>query len=424
MFEQCGGVCPSPSVVLEDRKSGDKVIDLKQKGATAAIGAFKRLSVLLVWSSAVDLDLMAFYRTKDGRTGGVYSDNYAGGSLGCLDAFPFMALSGDAGVGAVGGDNRETMTIAKLDDIAELYICAVNFTDAASGASKVFADYDARIEVETDRNEKHIIALDSTYPGSVAVLCQFKSNFMGMTLSNNSEVMSFEAFRSNVPGAEALKLLSKVTLQNKGDSHTIQLKQKGAGDEITINLNWNPGDKPKKSGFFGALLGSGGSGIDLDLGCFVECANGTKIVIDGLQFSNSHGPRNRVTKQGCYTESPWVWHMGDDRSGGEMSAGEFILINPLGYSDIRRLTIYAYIYEGVSQWGQTDAVIAIKVPGNPEIVVEMGQQSSPKTFCAIAGLDFVGDNQVRVTRYVTFHNDHSDCDRTYNWGMRWQAGKK
>lgn len=399
-------------------------MDLKQKGATAAVGAFKQLRVSLIWTSAVDLDLMAFYRTKDGRTGGIYSDNYAGGNLGSLNSFPFMELSGDAGVGATGGDNREILTIVKLDDIEELHICAVNFTDASSGAAKVFADYDAHVEVETDRNEKHTIALDSKNPGSVAVLCTFKSSFMGAEISNDSSVMGFEEFRSGVPGAEALKLLSKVTLQQKGDSHTFQLKQKGAGDEISINLNWNQGEETKKGGFFGGLLGSGGGGIDLDLGCFFEHTNGARTVIDGLQFSNAGGPRNRETKQGCYTAPPWIWHMGDDRSGSEMAAGEFILINPMGYSDISRLTIYAYIYEGASKWDQTDAVVTIKVPGNPEIVVEMGRQNSPKTFCAIAGLDFVGNQQVRVTKHLTFHDGHSDCDSAYNWGMRWQDGRK
>jgi TRAP-type C4-dicarboxylate transport system permease large subunit len=37
---------------------------------------------------------MAFYKAKDGRVGGVYSDNYAGGSLGNLNAFPYIQLSG------------------------------------------------------------------------------------------------------------------------------------------------------------------------------------------------------------------------------------------------------------------------------------------------------------------------------------------
>ena len=82
-------------------------MELKQKGASANLGAFKQLKVSLIWTSAVDLDLMAFYKTKDGRTGGVYSDNYAGGSLGDLNAFPFLQLSGDEGVGATGGANQD-----------------------------------------------------------------------------------------------------------------------------------------------------------------------------------------------------------------------------------------------------------------------------------------------------------------------------
>jgi tellurite resistance protein TerA len=87
------------------------LMELKQKGSDAKIGAFKQLKVSLIWTSAVDLDLMAFYKTKDRHTGGVYSDNYAGGSLGDLNQFPFIQLSGDEGVGAVGGENQEDVRI-------------------------------------------------------------------------------------------------------------------------------------------------------------------------------------------------------------------------------------------------------------------------------------------------------------------------
>ncbi len=163
-------------------------MELKQKGANAVIGNFKQLKVSLIWTSPVDLDLMAFYKTKDGRVGGVYSDNYAGGSLGDLNGFPFIQLSGDEGVGAVGGDNREEMRIAKLDDFEELHIVAVNFTDASSGSNKVFADYDARVEVVTDKGDSHTVALDSGQSGSVAALCKFTSDFMGASLVNNSNV--------------------------------------------------------------------------------------------------------------------------------------------------------------------------------------------------------------------------------------------
>jgi hypothetical protein len=45
--------------------------------------------VSLKWTAAVDLDLMAFYKTKDGRTARVFSDNYPGGDLGSLKQFSF-----------------------------------------------------------------------------------------------------------------------------------------------------------------------------------------------------------------------------------------------------------------------------------------------------------------------------------------------
>jgi len=382
-------------------------MELKQKGESAAIGAFNQLKVSLIWTSAVDLDLMAFYKTKDGRTEGVYSDNYSGGNMGTLNSFPFMQLSGDAGVGATGGDNREEMQISKLDDIEELHVVAVNFTDASSGgANKVFADYDARVEVQTDRGENHVIKLDSHNPGSVAVLCKFTSSFMGAQLANDSSVMNFDSFKSTVPGASSLKLMSKVTLKGKGDAQTIQLKQKGDGDSILINLNWK-------------------TSVDLDLGCFYELQGGTeKYCIDGLQFSrNRGGPRDRVTRQGCFTQKPWIWHQGDDRTGAE-SAGEFIHINSQGYGDIKRVDIYAMIYEGVARWNQTDAVMTLKVPGSPDIIVEMGKQTSSAMYCLIANLEFLRGDQIRVTKQVTFHDRARDCDRAYNWGLKWQAGKK
>ena len=221
-------------------------MDLKQKGNSAALGAFNQLKISLIWSSAVDLDLMAFYKTKDNQVGGVYSDNYSGGNLGNLNQFPFMQLSGDAGVGATGGDNREEMRITNLDKIQELYIVAVNFTDASSNSNALFSKYDARVEVETDRGEVHVIKLDSNSQGSVAVLCKVSQNFMGTQLANDSNVISFEQFKQIVPGASSLELLSKVPIEKKLASYgqddpgllklakkaEMTLKQKGLGDHV------------------------------------------------------------------------------------------------------------------------------------------------------------------------------------------------
>ncbi len=386
-------------------------MELKQKGEKADIGAFKQLKVSLVWTSAVDLDLMAFYRTKDGRTGGIYSDNYAGGTLGDLDAFPFVELSGDEGVGAGGGAKREEMRVAKLDDFAELFICALNFTDASSGQNRTFADYDARVEVMTDKGESHTVALDSNDPGAVAMIGKFEAGFISTSLINESEVMGLEDFRAKIPGASELKIASKVTLKTKGDSFDI--KPKVTTGELLINLNWNQKPDGKSSGgLFSKLLGGGGGGgIDLDLGCLFEMENGLKGAIQPL--GNSFGG---------FDTPPYIQHMGDDRTGS-WSQGENMKINLARIGEIRRVLFYTYIYEGVPNWGATDAIVTVKVPGQPVIEVPMGAQSDTRPFCAIALMDFSG-NQIKVTKEVTFHKGHPECDQMYGWGLKWVAGSK
>ncbi|MDM8538688.1 stress response protein [Desulfobacterales bacterium HSG17] len=383
-------------------------MELKQKGAKADIGDFKQLNISLIWTSAVDLDLMAFYKTKDGRTGGVYSENYAGGSMGNLEQFPFIQLSGDAGVGASGGDNQEDMSIAKISDFEELFICALNFTDASSGTNKVFANYDARVRVMTDKGETHNVVLDSTQPGTVAVICKITSGFITSELINDSQVMGLDEFRAKIPGADKLKIASKVTLKAKGDSFAI--KAKAVSGELLINLNWNQHPQGEKKGFFSKILG-GGEAIDLDLGCLFEMQNNIKGALQPL--GNSFG---------SFNQPPYIFHLGDDRTGA-LSAGENMKINLAHISQLKRVLIFTYIYEGVPNWASTDAVVTINVPGQPVLEVPMGSLMDSRNFCAIAMLDFRGTD-INVTKLVSFHKGHPECDREYGWGMKWVAGSK
>jgi tellurite resistance protein TerA len=235
-------------------------------------------------------------------------------------------------------------------------------------------------------------------------------------LKNNNVIMSIN--------------LNKVVLEKSGDTKRINLAKDNSGNilskEITINLNWTQEKKVEKpSGFFGSLskMFASTDGIDLDLGCFYELRNGTKMVIDGLQFSNGKGGiRSALSNQGRYTGQPWIWHSGDDRSG--TGDGENILLNPTGVKDLKRLTIYCFIYKGVANWAQTNAIASIKVPGNPDIVVEMGQQINKEMMCALAEINFEGSDEINVKKLVTFHNGHAECDRAYNWGLQWKAGSK
>lgn len=252
--------------------------------------------------------------------------------------------------------------------------------------------------------------------------------------------------------------LSKITLEKQGDSHRIDLSKRTAGSsqEIVINLTWSK-DGGRRKGFWSSLL-STASDIDLDLGCFWELKAGvasgmkeitdaevrdltsrgkspadivalilknrTKSALDALQFAHGQGgPRDKATKQGCYSQRPWVWHTGDDRSGST-GEGENILVNPDGIKELKRIIVYCSIYEGVARWAETNAVVSVKVPENPDIVVEMGKQTDTRKFCAIAEITFDESGGMTVKKLVSFHNGHEECDRAYGWGMKWQAGTK
>jgi len=179
-------------------------VTLKTKGEEAYVSV-KQLMVTLKWTADVDLDLMAFYKTKDGQTGGIFSDNYPGGSLGSLNSFPFVELSGDEGVGAVGGDNEEVLRITKLDDLAELYIVTLNYTDASQKIQSAFNSYDGAVVVMNDQGEAVEVPLNATEQGSVAVICKLDNTGpMGAKLVNMNEIMDLGTFVGKIPGANAL----------------------------------------------------------------------------------------------------------------------------------------------------------------------------------------------------------------------------
>lgn len=203
------------------------------------------------------------------------------------------------------------------------------------------------------------------------------------------------------PPAKASVSLSKVTLDKTRSSISLEKSASGFG-EIRVNLNWNRG----KSGFFGRS-----KSIDLDVGCLFELQDGHKGVVQAL--GNAFG---------ALDHEPFVQLKGDDRTG-EMSGGEWLHINGNKWSQIRRILVYAFIYEGAPNWAETDGVVTIFVPGQPEIEVRLNEEGGRLGCCAIALLE--NDNgAVKVTRRVDFHKSQSPMDQAYNWGMRWGAGSK
>lgn len=207
--------------------------------------------------------------------------------------------------------------------------------------------------------------------------------------------------------------LSKITLEKKGDK--ISLEKRGAGPghgRIECNLNWSQGNGKSKGGLLGGLFGSSGSGaIDLDLGCMIEMANGERTVVQALG--------NRF---GDFEYPPYVNLAGDDRSGAN-TGGEFLYINGDHLSALKRVCVFAFIYEGVANWGQADGVVTVSVPGHPPIEVRLDNADDSKNMCGIAMLENVG-GELRVTKLGEYFAGHQELDQRYGWGFKWVAGSK
>ncbi|MNP10738.1 Tellurium resistance protein [compost metagenome] len=196
--------------------------------------------------------------------------------------------------------------------------------------------------------------------------------------------------------------LSKIELKKKGDVINLQ-KGSGPIGEVLVNLNWNRG---KSSSFFAS------KGIDLDLGCLFELKDGRKGAIQAL--GDSFGSLNRV---------PFVALDGDDRTGA-VTSGENLRINGKHVSDIKRIVVYAFIYEGVTKWSDADGVVTIKQNGGPDIEVKLDQHDNRKGMCAIAMIRNVNDQTFSIERLVEYFSGHEELDRAYNWGLNWVAGSK
>lgn len=198
--------------------------------------------------------------------------------------------------------------------------------------------------------------------------------------------------------------LNKIELKKRGDS--INLQKNGPLGEILINLNWN--QTQKKKGWFGMSSG----GVDLDLACLYELKNGDKGVVQAL--GEAFGNLQRA---------PFVELDGDDRTGS-VKTGENIRINGNRLTDIKRILVFTFIYEGATNWSEADGVVTLKQSGGPDIIVRMDEHNNSKGMCAIALIKNVNDQTFSIERLVQFFSGHRELDEAFNWGLRWKAGSK
>jgi tellurite resistance protein TerA len=203
--------------------------------------------------------------------------------------------------------------------------------------------------------------------------------------------------------------LSKITLTKAAPSVSLT-KRGGVGGQLRVNLQWSAG-VPQRKGLFGRV--SGGGGIDLDLACLWEFSDGTKGVVQAL--GNAF--------QAPYRGAPIIRLDGDDRSGSN-TGGENMFIDLTRVNEIRRILVFAFIYEGVPNWASADGVVTLYPTNSPEIEVRLDEADTNSPTCAIAMLENKAGELVvhREVRYI--RGGQADLDRAYGWGMEWARGRK
>src|SRR5450830_1122689 len=267
-------------------------------------------------------------------------------------------------------------------------------------------------------------AVGQGFAGGLAALLK---HFGGSEAAQSSPAPAPVSTPAAPPPPLANKIsLSKIRLEKRGDKISLDKRDSGGYGRIRVNLNWNqnaaPGQAPASkldTGFLGKLFNKPASrsgGIDLDIGCLFEMSNGSKSAVQAL--GNSWG---------AYDRPPYIHLEGDDRTGS-VSSGENIFINGTHFDQIKRVLVYAFIYEGVPNWAATDGVVTIEIPGQPTVEVRLDTDSS-HAMCAIAMLENHGGN-LQVTKLVEYFGGqgkitaHQAMDERYNFGLNWKAGRK
>lgn len=348
-----------------------------------------------------DLDAVAFLLTENGKV----SDNrdfiYYGNLRHSSGSVEHM---GDNLVGGGGGDDEQIkIELSRVPQNIQKIAVAVTIYDAAERSQNFGQVSNSFIRIVDESTHNEIIRYDLGEDFSVetsiivgelykykgewkfnAVGGGFKGGLKAMCLNYGVDMQLTDPNR----GAVELKKGQKISLEKRG----------GSMGEILINLNWS---RPKN-----------GRAIDLDLGCLYELKNGKKGCVQAL--GNAFGSLSNV---------PYIALDGDDRSGS-CAEGENLRVNGAKISEIKRVLVYTFIYEGAANWREADGVVTVKCAGNRDIKVRMDEYGSSKTMCAIAFMENNGFDSLSIEKIVKFYSGHQEMDRDFNWGLHWVHGTK
>lgn len=213
--------------------------------------------------------------------------------------------------------------------------------------------------------------------------------------------------------AEPRVNLGKISLTKEAPA--VSLTKQGATSGIMrVNLNWSVPNAP--TGLFGRKRGGNG-GLDLDLCCFWELADGSKGSISPLDtFGNLH-------------RAPFIELDQDDRTGASAS-GENLSINLDHTAQFRRILVFASLYEGADDFRGVHATATFYPVGSPPIEMMVDGCHDDSREMVLALLENVNGELV-IRREGTFVRPPQGrkywgklaVDQAYHWELKWGTSK-
>ena len=396
-----------------------------------------RVSVVWAASTGMDLDVAAVAVDATGRSLGLeYVLNHdrpmaAGGAL---------RLDNDA-LGLDGADT-ESMSVnlrALPDDLAKVLVI-LSIHDAEARAQSFAQLGSARIELSstagaavaafevTERGSERAMILGELYrhqgswkfravgqgpPEGLGPIASQVGIDPGLLISHKVAAPApAPAPAPHAPPASPAAPPRGPVILTKAQPSISLVKQAVHGGLLRVNLNWTarPGATPR-CGFLRRRT----SAIDLDLGCLYEFADGTKGVVQALGGAFTAAPAN--------DSRALITLDGDDRTGA-VTGGENMHIDLDRAVSIKRILVFAFIYEGTPNWSEANAVVTWYPVGSDPVVVALDEHDPRSRMCAIAMLDnTLGTLDLRrEVRYV--QGSQRALDEAYGWGMQWRAGRK
>jgi len=187
----------------------------------------------------------------------------------------------------------------------------------------------------------------------------------------------------------------------------------GGFESLMIGVAWDPIIKEDTS-FLGKLLKKQKkNNVDLDIGCLYELQNGQRGAIQALGNN----------KFGHFDQPPYIKLSGDERSGDVDGHDEYLTVNGAHWSDIKRILVYIYIYEGAPRWSIIKPQIIIDVPGEDDLIVTLKAHDDALALCAVGGLENIRGG-IKLTNYTEYFPGHEEMDRAFGFGLEWDDGQK